>query len=219
MSESLLESKLLENYLNTTCARENEVQKNLRLETEKLPQAGMRTTADQAAFLATMIKVTGAKRVIEIGTFTGYSALAMAQALPDDGVLFALDSSEQWTSVGKKFWQQAGVDKKINLILQPALKTLPQLIEKEGAGSFDFIFIDADKKNYIHYYPLCLKLLKPGGVVLFENMLWSGKVADPAEQDDFTVALRDCNTHILSDHSVDSCMISIGDGILLARKK
>ncbi|HST28945.1 MAG TPA: class I SAM-dependent methyltransferase, partial [Rudaea sp.] len=190
----------------------------LREETAKLPQAGMQIGPDQAAFLALLVRATGAKRCIEVGTFTGMSALAVASALPDDGKLVCCDISEEWTSIARRYWNEAGVGARIDLRLAPALDTLHDLA-KTARGKFDFAFIDADKSGYDAYYEACLELLRPGGLVVLDNMLWSGKVADPNVHDADTNAIRALNAKIHADQRVDATLITLGDGVMLARKR
>jgi len=209
--------KQIEHYVTETVTRETQVQKRLREETSKLSMARMQTTPDQVAFLAMLVRLTGAKYIIEIGTFTGYSALAMASALPEDGKLIACDTSKEWTDIAQRYWKEAGVADRIELHLSPAAETLAGFV-KAGAH-FDMAFIDADKAGYDAYYEACLHLMKPGGLIAFDNMLWSGAVADNNEQDSNTVALRALNLKIHQDRRVDSCMLTVADGIMLARKR
>ena len=187
-------------------------------ETAKLPGAGMQIGADLGALLRLLVELTGARRTIEIGTFTGYSALAVAMALPPDGAIVCCDINEAWTRIARRYWREAGVAGKIDLRLAPALETLRNLQRDPGPGSFDFAFVDADKTGYDGYYEACLTLLRPGGLIAFDNMLWSGAVADPRQNDPDTVALRALNLKVRDDSRVTSCLVSIGDGVLLARK-
>jgi predicted O-methyltransferase YrrM len=189
------------------------------METQSLPQGGMITMPDQVAFLALLIRLTQAKRVIEIGTFTGYGTLGMAAALPQDGNIIACDVSKEWTDIARRHWKEAGVEKRIDLRLAPALQTLKALMDDGHAGSFDLVFIDADKTGYDAYYEASLKLLRPGGLVTFDNMLWSGSVADASVQDDNTKALRALNAKIHEDERVDTCLLAVADGMALARKR
>jgi predicted O-methyltransferase YrrM len=198
--------------------RESALQKRLRDETAKLPGAGMQIGADLGALLRLLVELTGARRTIEIGTFTGYSALAVAMALPPDGAIVCCDINEAWTRIARRYWREAGVAGKIDLRLAPALETLRNLQRDPGPGSFDFAFVDADKTGYDGYYEACLTLLRPGGLIAFDNMLWSGAVADPRQNDPDTVALRALNLKVRDDSRVTSCLVSIGDGVLLARK-
>ena len=205
-------------YLLSVSLREPEILTRLRKETAALPLARMQIAPDQGQFMALLIKLTGARRLIEVGTFTGYSSLVCALALPEDGKLVALDISEEWTSIGRRYWQEAGVDKKIDLRIAPADASLRQLLAEGHAFSFDFMFIDADKASYPLYYELGLELLRPGGLIVFDNVLWGGRVADPDVDDDDTRALRMLNQELLEDSRVDISMVPVGDGLTLARK-
>jgi predicted O-methyltransferase YrrM len=218
MTRRLASSAALENYV-WAHSRESTVATRLREETAKLPQAGMQIGPDQAAFLALLVRSIGAKRCIEIGTFTGMSALAVASALPDDGKLICCDISEEWTAIGQRYWAQAGVAARIDLRLAPALDTLRDLHKDGGAERYDFAFIDADKANYGAYYEACLELLRPDGLVVLDNMLWSGKVADASVHDADTDAIRDLNAKIHADARVDAVLLTVGDGVMLARKR
>jgi predicted O-methyltransferase YrrM len=192
----------------------------LREATRDHPHAGMQIGADQAQFMALLVKLLGAQRTIEIGTFTGYSALAVALALPDDGRVLACDISDEYTRIGRPFWRQAGVDHKIDLVLAPALQTLDARLATTGeAGSWDFAFIDADKSNYDAYYERCLALLRPGGLIALDNMLWNGAVAHPARGDADTAALQALNNKLQHDDRIDHALLTVGDGLSLARKR
>jgi predicted O-methyltransferase YrrM len=169
--------------------------------------------------MALLVRLTGARRILEIGTFTGYSALAMALALPADGRIIACDVSEAWTAVARRYWQRAGVVGRIELRLAPALQTLDALIGEGGGGSFDFAFIDADKGRYLDYYERSLILLRPGGLIAVDNTLWGGSVADPAETDADTAAIRAFNAALRDDPRIDLSLVPIGDGLTLARKR
>ena len=208
----------VDDYVCNIATRETPLQRRLRDETAKLPNAGMQIGSDQGAFLALLVRLTGARRALEIGTFTGYSALAVAAALPADGQLTCCDVSDEWTQVARRYWREAGVAGRIDLRLAPAADTLRDLLRESGPDSFDFAFIDADKTGYDGYYEACLALLRPGGLMAFDNTLWSGAVADPAQTDPDTAALRTLNLKARDDSRVTSCLVSIGDGVLLARK-
>jgi caffeoyl-CoA O-methyltransferase len=201
-------------YIAQHSVREPRVLRELRAATAKLPMAGMQIGADQGQFMAILVRMLGAKRCLEIGTFTGYSALAVALALPKDGRIVCCDVSEEWTAIGRPFWKKAGVEKKIDLRIAPALETLKKL-----KGPFDFAFIDADKENYLAYYERCLKLVRRGGVIAVDNVLWSGEVANDGARDATTVALRQFNDALHKDRRVDIALLSIGDGVTLALKK
>ena len=179
----------------------------------------MQISPEQGQFMALIARLIGARRCLEVGVFTGYSSLATALALPDDGRIVACDVSEEWTSVARRYWQQAGVTHKIELHLAPATDTLDALMAQGQAGTFDFAFIDADKTNYLAYYERTLALLRAGGLVLIDNTLWSGKVADPEVADADTVALRHFNEVLHRDERVDLSLLPLGDGLTLARKR
>lgn len=218
MSRYLTMTQPLEDYV-WAHARESDVARRLREETAKLPQAGMQISPDQAAFLAMLVRSIDARQCIEVGTFTGYSALAVASALPDDGKLICCDISEEWTAIARRYWTQAGVANRIDLRLAPALDTLNGLIANGGTGTFDFAFIDADKSGYDAYYEACLKLVRRGGLIALDNMLWSGKVADEHNLDTDTAALRSLNAKIRDDARVDAVLLPLADGVMLARKR
>ncbi len=217
MSRSLLPEPV-ERYL-AAFAGETAVQRRLREATAKLPDAGMQIGADQGAFMAQLVRLTGARRCLEVGTFTGYSALAVAGALPDDGRLVTCDISEEWTALARRYWTEAGVAEKIDLRLGPATETLDQLARDPGEESFDFAFIDADKPAYHAYYERCLRLVRPNGLILLDNMLWGGKVVDENEQDPDTAAIRALNALIRDDRRVEATLLSVGDGVVIARKR
>ncbi len=209
----------LYDYLLSVSVRETDVQKQLRAETAADPMAVMQISPEQAQFMAFLVTLTGARRALEIGVYTGYSALAVAMALPDDGELVACDISEHWTAIAGKYWKLAGVENKIVLRLAPALQTLDQLLAQGQQESFDFVFIDADKTSYTAYYERALRLLRPGGLVLVDNVLWSGAVADPAVSDQDTVAIREFNRQVKDDPRVVLSMLPVGDGLTLLLKK
>jgi predicted O-methyltransferase YrrM len=209
----------VERYVSEVVTRETPVQRRLRAETAALPRARMQVGPDQGALLALLVRLTGTRRALEVGTFTGYSALAVALALPEEGRLVTCDVSEEWTAVARRYWEEAGVAGRINLRLGPAAETLAGLLRDSGAGSFDFAFIDADKPAYDAYYEACLKLVRPGGLIVIDNVLWSGAVADPAAVDAETAALRALNEKVRADPRVDACLLTVGDGVMLARKR
>ena len=214
-----LTSEAVERYVGEVISRETDVQRRLRAETARLPNGGMQIGADQGAFFAMLVRLTGARQALEIGTFTGYSALAVASALPADGRLVACDVSEEWTSIGRRYWEEAGVSSRIDLRIGPAADTLSALMAGGAAGSFDFAFIDADKTGYDAYYEGCLKLVRPGGLIAIDNVLWSGAVADPEAGDADTLALRALNLKVRDDDRVESCLLTVGDGVTLVRKR
>jgi predicted O-methyltransferase YrrM len=207
-------------YLAQNGVREHPVLARCRAETAALGRiAQMQIAPEQGAFMAMLARLLAAKRVVEIGVFTGYSSLAVALALPGDGRLIACDASEEWTSRAKRYWAEAGQDRKIELRLGPAVETLDRLLAAGEAGCFDMAFIDADKTAYDDYYERALKLLRPGGLILIDNVLWSGAVADPKDKSADTKALRTLNTKIKSDERVDMVLLPIADGVTMARKR
>jgi len=201
-------------YIHEHAVREPEILRELRAATASVPQSGMQIGADQGQFMALLVQAIDARNCLEIGTYTGYSALAVALALPKDGRIVCCDISEEWTAVGKPFWKKAGVEKKIDLRIGPALETLKKL-----KGPFDFVFIDADKGNYDNYYEACLPMVRRGGIIAVDNTLWSGWVADSARQDDDTLALRAFNDKLHRDERVALSLLSLGDGVTLALKR
>jgi caffeoyl-CoA O-methyltransferase len=206
-------------YLLKTTVREPEILARLRRETAALPSGGMQISPEQGQLMALLIELTGAKRTLEVGVFTGYSSTVVALALPEDGRIVACDVSDEWTSIARRYWREAGVEKKIELHLQPAVLTLDALLEQGQAASFDFAFIDADKTGYDAYYERCLTLLRPGGLLAVDNTLWSGAVADTANQSESTRAIRQLNAKIAADSRVSASLVPIGDGLYLARKR
>jgi predicted O-methyltransferase YrrM len=204
-------------YLRSVSLREPESLRRLREETARMPMAGMQISPDQGQFMALLVRLLGARRCLEIGTFTGYSALAVALALPADGRIVCCDVSEDYTAVARRAWANAGVAGKIELHLAPARVTLDRLRAEGRHGGFDFAFIDADKESYDHYYEACLELVRPGGLIAIDNVLWSGAVADPQRQDADTNALRALNRKLHDDQRVDISMLPLGDGLTLAR--
>jgi len=184
-----------------------------------MPNAQMQIGPEQGQFMALLAKLIGAQRCIEVGVFTGYSSLAVALALPENGRILACDVSEEWTGIARRFWREAGVEHKIELKLQAAARTLEERIAAGEAGLHDFAFIDADKEGYATYYELCLKLLRPGGLIAVDNTLWSGKVADPHTQDKNAQVMRKFNETLHRDERIDLSLLPIGDGLTLARKR
>jgi caffeoyl-CoA O-methyltransferase len=190
----------------------------LRRETAPLQAAGMQIGPEQGAFMQMLVRLIGARRCLEVGVFTGYSSLAVALALPDDGRILACDVSEEWTAIARRHWTAAGVAHKIELKLQPAVQTLDEQLQAGKAGSFDFAFIDADKPNYDNYYERAVMLVKSGGLITIDNVLWHGAVADPKRNDTDTSAIRALNAKLHTDGRVDIAMVPIGDGLTLLRK-
>ncbi len=205
-------------YLARVGVREHSVLKRCREETARHPMAQMQIGPDQGAVMALIAQLMGAKRYLEIGTFTGYSALAVALALPADGNVVCCDVSKEFTDLARGYWEEAGVASRIELRLGPAVETLDAMIAA-GEPAFDFAFIDADKQGYDAYYERALKLVRAGGLIALDNMLWSGDVADPSNTDEITVLLRDLNQKIHDDPRVDMALLAIGDGVMLARKR
>jgi len=208
-------------YICNISLRETSLQAELREETHRLlpDESRMQIGADQGQFMQLLVRLTEAKRCLEVGVFTGYSSLAVALALPDDGTLVACDVSEQYTALARRYWKSAGVAQKIQLRIAPAVQTLDELLSGGAEGTFDFAFIDADKVSYDAYYERALQLLRQNGLMTIDNVLWSGRVADADEQDENTRALRALNMKIGRDERVDVAMVPIGDGVTLVRKR
>ncbi len=202
-------------YIQEHSVRESAILRELREATAAVPYSGMQIGADQGQFLQLLVQAIGAKRCLEIGTYTGYSALAVALALPEDGTIICCDVSEEYTAVARRFWKKAGVEHKIDLRLAPALRTLQDL----STERFDFVFIDADKTNYLNYYEACLPLLRHGGLIAVDNTLWSGWVTDAKRRDADTLALRAFNDKLHRDERVALSLLPLGDGVTLALKK
>lgn len=209
----------LYDYFQKNSLREPEILKKLREQTHKMSMSQMQISPEQGQFMGLLMELLNAKKTLDIGTFTGYSALAVALALPPDGKVIACDINGEWTKIAKRFWELAGVANKIELKLAPAAETLQALIEEGEAGTFDFAFIDADKANYPVYYEKSLELIRPGGLIAIDNVLWSGKVADLAIHDRDTEVLRELNTKLVNDDRVTLSMLPVGDGLTLARKR
>lgn len=206
-------------YVIEKVTMESPLENRLRKETEKLAEHNMISSSDVGALLAILAQSVMARNALEVGTFTGYTALKIASVLPPKGKLICCDISDEWTRIGEKYWREAGVSDRIDLKLAPALETLSVLIESGKSNSFDFAFIDADKPGYESYYEACLKLIRPGGLIVLDNMLWNGTVADPQNTDPVTKILRNLNHKVSLDPRVDSCLMTVGDGLMLARKK
>lgn len=209
----------LNQYLQEVSVHEPELLARLRGETAELPEAGMQVAPEQGQLLALLVRLMGARKILEVGVFTGYSSLSMALALPDDGRLIGCDVNEEWTAVARRYWQEAGVEGRIDLRLAPALETLDALIESGHARTFDMAFIDADKEGYAGYFERSLELLRPGGLIMVDNVLWDGRVLDDSDQSVDTVAIREFNQRLYDDRRIDLSLLPIGDGLTLARKR
>ena len=206
-------------YLLSVSLRENEILTRLRQETDRHQASIMQISPEQGQFMAMLVKLLAAKKTLDIGVFTGYSSLVVALALPNDSVVIACDRDPESTKVARRYWQEAGVEHKIDFRLAPALDTLNELIADGQAGSFDFAFIDADKRNYANYYECCLTLLRTGGIVAIDNVLWFGSVADPNDLDKRTIAIREFNQKVHQDERVEVSMLPVADGLTLAMKR
>lgn len=213
-----MDDQLLE-YLRQNSVREPVVLRELREETQKLSNSGMQISPEQGQLMAMLVKLVNARKIVEIGTFTGYSSTVMALAMPEDSQLIAFDISEEYTRTARRFWKKAGVDQRVKLVLGNAKESLKDFLQTGEQESVDLAFIDADKSSYAEYYECCLKLIRPGGLILVDNVLWSGQVADASNHDKDTEALRIFNAALSSDQRVDLCMVPIGDGLTIARKR
>jgi predicted O-methyltransferase YrrM len=209
----------LYDYLLRKSLREPPELAALRAETASHPRVNMQIAPEQGQFMQMLVRLTGARRAVEVGVFTGYSSLAVALALPADGRMLACDISEEYTSIARRHWELAGVAHKIELVLAPALETLDARLAAGDAGKYDFAFIDADKTAYLAYYERLLRLIRPGGLIAVDNTLWSGAVADPGDHEADTLALREFNEHLLADQRIDLSLLPIGDGLTLARRR
>lgn len=218
-NRSIVLTDSLYEYMTDVSLREPPLLLALREETSELTQRAMQISPEQGQFMALLARLTGARRCLEVGVFTGYSSLVTALALPDDGSIVACDVSEEWTAVARRYWREAGVAHKIELRLAPATETLDDLLAQGRAGTFDFAFIDADKTNYLAYYERTLALLRTGGLALVDNTLWSGRVADPEVADADTVALRHFNEVLHRDERIDLSLLPLGDGLTVVRKR
>lgn len=220
MSSTLIQmTEPLAEYLRGVSLRDSDLLRRLRMETQQLEHGRMQISPEQGQFMQLLIKLLDAKKTLEVGVFTGYSSLSVALALPADGKIIACDVSEEWTSIARRYWAEAGVANKIDLRLAPAKQTLAKLVAEGHAGTFDFAFIDADKENYDAYYEFALTLLRQGGLIAVDNVLWHGRVIDSAVNDADTIAIRALNEKLHKDERVDVSMLSIGDGLFLARKR
>lgn len=206
-------------YLCAVSLREPKLLARLRQETARDSGATMQISPEQGQFMGLLVELTGARTILEIGTYTGYSSLCMALALPGEGRVVCCDLSEEWTRIARRYWAEAGVEDRIRLHLGPALETLQKLLQQGGAESFDMAFIDADKEHYPEYYECCLRLLRPGGLLLADNTLWSGRVIDAADHGASTEAIRRFNSLLHDDERITLSMLPIGDGLTLALKK
>jgi predicted O-methyltransferase YrrM len=218
MTKRSLLPEVIERYVNEIATRETDLQRRLRAETASLPRARMQIGPDQGALLALLVRLVGARQALEVGTFIGFSALSVAAALPPDGKLITCDVNEEWTAIARRYWSEAGLADRIELRMGPAADTLADLLRAGGPDSFDFAFLDADKESNDAYYEVCLRLVRPGGIIAIDNVLWDGSVADTTVTDAETAAIRALNVKVRDDRRVDSCFLSIGDGLLLARR-
>ncbi|MBT8399980.1 MAG: class I SAM-dependent methyltransferase [Rhodothermia bacterium] len=209
----------LEQYIRDISLREHPVLEELRQVTAELEESNMQIAPEQGQFMAMLVRLIGARRTIEVGVFTGYSALAVALSLPDDGRVVACDVSEEWTRIGRQHWRKAGVEHRIDLRIAPALETLDHLLADGQSGTFDFAFIDADKLNYAEYYERCLRLVSPGGLIAIDNVLWDGEVVNNDNTEPETEAIRAMNRFLQSDKRVDISLVPIADGLTLARRR
>jgi predicted O-methyltransferase YrrM len=206
-------------YLLSVSVREPEILRQLREETAQHPMGQMQIAPEQGQFMALLVQLIGAKKTLEVGVFTGYSSLTVALVLPSDGQLVACDVSEEYTAIARRYWEKAGIAHKIDLRIAPALDTLDQLLADGQANQFDFAFIDADKSGYDAYYERSLQLVRPGGLIAVDNVLWSGRVADPKEADHRTAKIRALNEKLYADDRIDLSLVPIADGLTLARKR
>jgi predicted O-methyltransferase YrrM len=209
----------LQAYLVRHGVREADILKRLRDETALLPQHNMQIAPEQGALLALLVELTGAKRCLEIGTFTGYSSLVVALAMPADGTIVCCDVSDEWTSVARRYWAEAGVADRVDLRLGPAIDTMDQLLADGAEGTFDFAFVDARKKEYPDYHERVVRLLRSGGLAAYDNVLWGGSVVDDSVQDEETLGVRRLNERLAADERVSIAMLPVADGVTLARKR
>lgn len=209
----------LRDYLLKVGVREDPLLARLRRETADHPAARMQICPEQGAVMTMLARLLGVRRAVEVGTFTGYSSLALLQGMPSYGAMTCCDLSEEYTAIAKRYWREAGVAERVDLRLGPALDTLDALLAEGRDGSYDLAFVDADKENYLGYHERCLSLVRPGGVLLYDNVLWGGSVIDPENQNASTVAIRELNDFLAQDHRVDVVMLPVGDGLTLARRR
>lgn len=218
-NRSIQITEQLYDYMIANSVREPKILAELRAETSKLPMAMMQIGPEQGQFMALLVRLIGAKNIVEVGTFTGYSSLAMALALGKDAHITCFDISEEYTAIARKYWAKAGVADRMELKLGPAAELLQAMLDKGARGKIDFAFIDADKTNYETYYELALQMLRPGGLIAIDNVLWGGDVANPKKKDEDTEAIRRINKKVHDDERVDVSLVPIGDGLTLARKR
>jgi predicted O-methyltransferase YrrM len=209
----------LADYVDGNWLREDDIKRRLREETQRMRQAGMQISPHQGQQIALLARAIGARRAVEVGTFTGYSALWIADALGPDGILWCCDVNEAWTSIGRRYWQEAGLDERIVLTIGPALATLDKLLGKGLEDGIDLAFIDANKDDYDAYYERCLRLVRPGGLILIDNVLWNGAVTNPARDDVETVAIRALNAKLARDQRIDVALSAVGDGMTVCLKR
>lgn len=209
----------LRSYLLEVGVREPPILAQLREETGQLEAGRMQICPEQGALMGMLVQLMGASRVLEVGTFTGYSALRLALSVPEGGQVVCCDRSKEWTDIARRYWAAAGVEQRVQLRLGPALQALDALLEEGQQGSFDLSFVDADKESYLAYHERCLQLVRPGGALLYDNVLWGGSVADPDDDRPSTRALRELNAHLATDPRIDVVMIPIGDGLTVCRRR
>jgi O-methyltransferase len=209
----------LADYVDSNWLRESAVKRRLREETARMPRAGMQISAHQGQQIGLLARTIGARRAVEVGTFTGYSALWIAEALTAEGKLWCCDVSEEWTAIARRYWKEAGLESRIELTIGPALATLDRLMAHGFAGKLDLAFIDANKEDYDAYYERCLDLVRPGGLILVDNVLWGGAVANPADKDADTDAIRALNAKLKADDRIELALLAVGDGMTCALKR
>lgn len=206
-------------YMLDISLKESEIAERLRDETKKMLVSALQSPPEESQFIALLLRLFNAKRIIEVGTFTGYTTLIMAQTIPSDGKIYACDISEKWTSIGRKYWEEAGVEEKIELNISPAIETLERLLSEGLANTFDFIFIDADKDHYVEYYEKARKLIRIGGLIAIDNVFWNGAVINDLNNGSDVLAIRKLNKIVLEEKDFDISTVPIGDGLTLALRK